>query len=753
MKSSFKGKFLSKNVFILITVFLLSGIHLYGDILPFGISAIASFGTSPLNLLFYTVGIITSRAGYFSFLRHAFTPFIYLLFMKLLKGKVPPFILSGISVLLGGTLSLIILREHRILYFSFVITEAIVSSVFTLIFAEAKKSLREKMSGGGVDEVGFSFFIVSLMTLCLSFSEIEVGRFSLSSALMLAIGMASSYKHKAPVSVVVNMAAGFFSFFFTPGNLGAVAYFALSGFFASLFKKQGKFLIPFTYIFLLPFFPGVNILNETFSMYDLVASSLVFLFLPRKVLDFIDIIPNVQSREASCLRLSERVNSVADTFSSISDIFAKSDLLGEDFLIEDAAGETVKAVCTDCPAKGKCSKEAKEALKKVSENIGSFRTEDIKCIRKKELFSAFSGNYRVMRMENMWQSHIKEESLALSCQMMGISKMLKGLSKKEELKILRDETKEREILLALKKRGIAPEKISAGINRKGVFEVNIKMVPCKGKGLCDDVIPSVIKEVTGCDVMRFGVKNCTDCRVSFAETPKYSLDVSVSEIPKEEESGDSLAFAYVDDEHFAVALSDGMGTGKKAREKSSVAVKLALRLLALGMDLPSSVNMVNSLLLRQGGRDFATLDIALLNLETGRVLYTKNAAAPSFILTCGGKVKKLSLEGTPLGIVGSAKSEVGTYTLKDGDFLIMVSDGVCDSFKNKGEDELYKIIENFTGGNSNDLAEYIMLKAGSFLKNDIKDDMTAITVGCIKKQKCGNTKEKRRLTICEATGR
>ena len=49
----------------------------------------------------------------------------------------------------------------------------------------------------------------------------------------------------------------------------------------------------------------------------------------------------------------------------------------------------------------------------------------------------------------------------------------------------------------------------------------------------------------------------------------------------------------------------------------------------------------------------------------------------------------------------------------------MVSDGVGDSLK----EELYNIIREFTGGDSTDLAEYIMLKAGASSRDKIKDDM------------------------------
>ncbi len=688
---------LSKNTLILISVFLFSGVHIYGDILPFGMPALASFGANPLSLLAYILGIVTSGAGNFSFLRHSFSPFIYIFTSKLLKDKIPPAVLSGFSALVGGAFALLLIREKHLLYFVFVLAEAAFSSVFTLVFSEAKKALSIKLSGGKVDETGFAFGIISLMTLCLSFSEIEFSNLSVASTLMLVIGMASSYKHKVPVSVVVNLAAGFFSFVFTPKNPGALAYLAISGFSASLLKKYGKFLIPFTYIFFLPFFLNVNILKETFSIYDMALSSLIFLFLPGKVLDFIDIIPNSQRAEASFMHLSERVNSVADTFQSIADIFARTEF-----------------------------------------------TKDVPLT---------SGNTPENKLENLWHNHIKEEALALSGQMGSISKMLKNISRKEDLRLLRDEIKENELKKALKKRGVNLKKLSAGVNKKGVFEVILSMMPCKGGNICDNLIPTVIREVTGKEVLRFGVKNCSECRVCYTESPKYSLDISVSEIPKEEMSGDALAFAYVDEEHFAVALSDGMGTGRKAREKSDIAVKLSLRLLALGMDLPSTVSMVNSLLLRQGGDGFATLDIALLNLETGRVKFTKNAAAAGYVLTCGGKVKKLSLKGTPLGIVGAAKVEEGSFTLKDGDFFIMVSDGVTDSFGQDKENELPGRIQEFTGGDSKDLAEYIMLTARALAKNKIRDDMTAIAVGCIKKQKSGNNKEKRRLEICEATGR
>ena len=67
-----------------------------------------------------------------------------------------------------------------------------------------------------------------------------------------------------------------------------------------------------------------------------------------------------------------------------------------------------------------------------------------------------------------------------------------------------------------------------------------------------------------------------------------------------------------------IILSDGMGTGKRAKLDSMFAVNLASRLLKAGVSLSTAHRLINSILRVKGWEEsFATLDILKLDLCGG----------------------------------------------------------------------------------------------------------------------------------------
>ena len=740
MRLRVKKIIFNKNNFKAVSVFLFSVTEFLSGVYPFGMPALSVWGGGPLFILFYVLGILVSKMGFSAYLRHIFALVIYEVSKRFLKGKTADFVLVGSSVLMGGLLSLIILKERRAVMFSYAATEAFFSALYAFVFKRTKDVLRDKMRGEGVTEGEFAFPLLSGMTLCLAFSALDLGRLSLSSGLLLILGMVAAYKYSSPVSAVVNMAVSFFCLSFTPENMAVVAYLTLAGFTASLLKKLGKFMVPATYLLILPLFAGARVNVTTIYIEDIVFASGVFLMLPGKVFSFLSILPKNENEEVSFIRLSEKVNIAADTFYSVSRFFKGLDLRMIEKDGKDAPHLTVETVCKDCTFNGRCKKEAESVLRRYVDEGGRLWEKDITCVRKRELLSAFSANYRVLRMEEMWNNHIKETNEAMTEEMDFIAKMLKGISVDDNLEIKRDETSERELKSAFKKSGINVRNIVAGRNKRGLFHVMIDLLPIKDKTFCDDYFPYIIKETLGLEVVRHGTWQYDESRACFFETPPLKIEKAVSIRSEKEVSGDSVAFAYVDDSHFAMALSDGMGTGAKAGYKSNAAANLSLKLLSAGMNIRSAPGMVNSLLLRQGGRDFVTLDMAIINLESGEVELSKNASASSYILKCGGRVSTLEFGGSPLGIVGKTHSGMKKYRIAEGDFLIMVSDGVADCFD--GKESLNKKIGEFTLGSAENLADYIMDEALKIRGEKTKDDMTVAVVGCIKRQKSGKDKNK-----------
>ncbi len=727
----------NENLLKWIVIFLLSQTNLYGGMYPFGLPAFAVLGSSPFHILAYALGVIMQREGLLSVMRRVIAISLYVSLGHLTR-KIPDYARAGISALLAGMLSLLALNYGLFLQLYFVVGEALISAVFAFMLKRSNGAITGKRKPDS--EIDFAFLIITILCIFLSFSDIDLGRLSLSSSLMLFFGMASAYKHKPSISVAVNMGAGFFTMLFTPENVASIAFLTISGFTASLLKMHGKFLIPVTYMAFFPLFLRFNINVTGYYLEDMVFSSLLFLAIPSRFMEYVDFIPGSDKKEVSFMRLSERINTLSETFYSISEVFSGIEMRTFKKEVSDASTLTVNEVCKMCYNKGRCSEETRKILKTL-EGRKSFLSEDkINCNRKKELLATFSGNLRTLRMENVLENHISEENNAMANQMHCMARMLKDVCKAREFEIYRNEEAEREIVANLKRKGIRIKNLVAGRSENGVFKVIAELIPCRKNGFCDNIVKETIEDILGFEVIRYGMKNCSNCRVCYSEASVFKVESALAQVSAEEVSGDSSKFAYVDGEHFAVALSDGMGTGVKAKYKSDVATELTLRLLSAGMDLKNSLSMVNSLLLRQGGSDFTTLDLALINLETGEVEFTKNASASGYILRCGGSVKILKAEGSPIGIVGKTEIKIERCTLSEGDCLVMVSDGVSDCFED--DEEMASKIGEFTVGAASELADFIMAEAHKNRCSEIKDDMTVITVGCIKKQKSGKDKIK-----------
>ena len=72
----------------------------------------------------------------------------------------------------------------------------------------------------------------------------------------------------------------------------------------------------------------------------------------------------------------------------------------------------------------------------------------------------------------------------------------------------------------------------------------------------------------------------------------------------------------------------------------------------------------------------ATVDMAELQLDTGKVMLYKWGAAPSYLLH-GGSIEKIGTAGPPPGLsVTEGREKVERLSLRRGEVLILLSDGV-----------------------------------------------------------------------------
>ena len=156
----------------------------------------------------------------------------------------------------------------------------------------------------------------------------------------------------------------------------------------------------------------------------------------------------------------------------------------------------------------------------------------------------------------------------------------------------------------------------------------------------------------------------------------YRVEVSARSRGKGQNNGDHcMAFAGAGCRYY-VLLCDGMGSGLGAAQEGQSAGQLLRQMLTAGFPPEHAFRSINSILTLRGQAGAVTMDLAEIRLDSGRVTLYKWGAAPSWLLKHSG-AEKIGTATPPPGIcVTDARELVVRLSLRRGEMLILVSDGV-----------------------------------------------------------------------------
>ena len=156
----------------------------------------------------------------------------------------------------------------------------------------------------------------------------------------------------------------------------------------------------------------------------------------------------------------------------------------------------------------------------------------------------------------------------------------------------------------------------------------------------------------------------------------YHPEVAVCSAGKEAANGDRCAWFSGTEGKYYILLCDGMGTGPGAAQEAKTAAELLQKLLSAGFPAEYALRSLNSLtVLRQRG-GAVTVDLAEISLDSGWAAVYKWGAAPSWVLRTTGP-EKIGTAGPPPGLsVTEARETVERLSLRRGETLILLSDGV-----------------------------------------------------------------------------
>jgi len=644
------------------------------------------------------------------------------------------FAVAALETVLAGSLTLIVKRAHTIL--------------------TARRRRSNLLSGEDIIAL-----TVVLAGVIAGASDIYVGAMPLRFFFCVYVLCIVAYKGGPSMAAAAGLLLGLFLHIAGHWDTGLAAVLGLAGMGGGFGKRWGRPAV----------LAGVAAIGGgalamiapsmlSFSLvYAIIAAGLAFMLTPQSFYfnvasaitpvldsadDYMDKIKEETTRRLD--KFSTAFEKLASTFSGLSK--PKHSLNKHDIslLIDDLASRA----CGGCPNQTLCweddlylTHQYVFTMLNACAQKGAAEPEDMdkgfqkSCKKSDILLRELNSIFTLYKNNLRWHNRIAESRELVSQQLQGVAGIVKRLSDEIDISLRFHEGLEEEMILALLKQKIEVNSVIVLENKAGKYRVTVNHQPCNNEKACVNEIRPVLSQVlkrrmrleqTDCDI-RKGV-----CSTRFIEDQKLRITTGVAHRAKTSKgSGDSYSFMDLSDGSCLLVLSDGMGSGERARRESTATVDLLEDFIESGFDKDLAVRMINSVLvLKSSEESFSTLDICSVDLYTGAAEFIKIGAAATFILR-DGKVKIIRSSSLPIGMLNDVDLEISEGQLFHGDIIVMVTDGVTEAVAQgtspiaSGEDWLSYTLKECRFHNPQDVAEHILNEAERLVGLP-KDDMTVM---------------------------
>jgi serine phosphatase len=672
--------------------------------------------------------------------------FISMTFPKLEKRKYRPYLIFAVSFLF----SWIFIMFTNFTPYDILLTvfEAFISAVFYLIYKKGMPvftTLSKKRFFTSEDTAAAAIMvtcaIAGIGNLAFPFSIYIKNVIGVLAVLLFS--MFGNFGMASQAAVLMGLATGISS-----NNMGIfLATYVLNGLCCSIFSKYGKLTC------ILGFTIG-NIITSIFLVEErlmvigfpeIAIASVLFVLIPDKFFD--RMFKNVQNAsseydKAAIIkdiatvkldRLGLAFRKLSDTILSAMNKTKPANLNDMGALFDAVADK----VCKKCALRSYCWQkdytETMDAMFKAAKKIeetGSAGIEDFppyfskKCVKADEVLHSLTNLYEIYRVNTIWQNKMMENTSIYRDQFIEISNIVGNLKEEILSNPYFDAQLTLELSSELERNSIDVKKVNVIKNFNNQYEVEIRLYPCQEETPCFELISKVLKDMFHIPFYKDkGKCSHKECVLLFKECEIFHLSTHVRQANKDgnEKSGDSYCCKNLDNGNFFLALCDGSGSGDKANAYSSATVKLLEQFLKTGFSKDATLKLINTSMLIKTETDyFSTIDFGLIDLKNGTAEFMKKGAAPTYIRRRDGSCEVISVDNLPAGIINSGNEQAKQLKLREGDMIIMVSDGICDAVNKE-----HWVIDALNAVNLStpeDISE-IILKIAQSSKN-AKDDMT-----------------------------
>ena len=653
------------------------------------------------------------------------------------------------------------------------ITLSIIALVFYKIFVNSivvVQEFYEKRAFSIEEVIGASLMLAIAVG---GIGDFSVAGFSIRNILSILIVMVLGWKNGMLIGTTSGVTIGVTLGVITNSEPIMIAAYAISGMIAGILNKFGKIgvVVGFALGNILLAYVANGYTVELIHFKEILIASIGLLFVPKTLQIDIEeftgkskLLPSMSDRALnkskevaeSLNNVSNAINEMATTYRGQDDLDAvEKDNISSDENKEIFIGELLNNLepykdnmLYDDIAKadGEIDNEIFELLLEKQEisrkdllqifaNCNSYivGAEDNKISKQLEdnimqIVRTINVSYKVAKSNFIWKKKEEQTKKNISNQLKNVSNAIKSMAKDIEKDIKAEEkyqAERLEIVDLLRQRDIEVQDIMIKKDNRFIVEIYLtRLLENTKLEQIAEILTNILKEP-----IVLNAEATVGKKIVYLSDDKYIMAIGMAQETKNnsKQSGDSILNIRLKDGKYLVAISDGMGSGKEAKNSSNQTLRLLENLLVSGFDKKASLDLINNALMNQNKETFATLDIAIVDLYEGNVEFIKSAACPTYIKK-NKRVQMIRSNSLPTGILEESKLETFDKDINDGEIVVLCSDGILDSnveYKNK-ELWIKYLLEDIETTNTQKIANLILEESVDNNYGIAKDDMSVV---------------------------
>ncbi len=446
----------------------------------------------------------------------------------------------------------------------------------------------------------------------------------------------------------------------------------------------------------------------------------------------------------------EKLSGYAESFSQLSRTFRQMNRCQSDFTAEELSrmqNEVAGSLCVSCSQCAACWDTEDTPMYRIlyrflqSVQHGEdmeHAAVDLKehCVCMDDMMRQVMRVFEKAHLNLSWYNRLQENRDAIAQQLNAMAYIMEDCAANEQDVTAVEGKTAAQVRYILKERGIVCEELRILKKTGDKLEI-LLLAHTRGKKCV--TVKEIAKDITRATGYPFLPAKDTkallgekEARVAFLESTRLTAGYGVAKAVRDGEqlSGDNFSFQILDDGRCVMALSDGMGSGAAACKESEMVIDLIEKFMESGFRPDTALQMMNSAMVTHGENNlFSTVDLASLNLDSGAVQIYKIGAAATFVRH-GGQVEWIENHSMPVGVFMNQKPVCREAQVEDGDFVVMVTDGVLEHlFADDARETVADIIREIDTNNPGEFARRVLEQVLLFTGGRVRDDMTVLAAG------------------------